>query len=289
MPPGIDLCFFLNQISGKFLGEFVVKLGAICMKNNKKYSILTLLTITAMAITSCASSGGSGVSGGDAEIQDPFESTNRAVFSFNTAVDKAIIHPVAKGYNAVVPQPARTGVENVLRNLKSPVTFANQALQGDVEGAGNVLVRAVVNTLIGVGGLFDVAGSEGIAYEPEDFGQTLAKWGVGHGPYLVVPIIGPSSMRDYVGYAVDSFADPLRWYLFNVDKEGLYYGKLGVEYLALRASLVDTLEELQKSSIDYYAATRSAYYQHREALVNDQDSSLSGGANIPDYAAGEDL
>jgi phospholipid-binding lipoprotein MlaA len=264
----------------------MVSFGAMRMSNtNKKYSILALLAVTVMALPSCANN-----TSGDAEISDPFESTNRAVFSFNTAVDKAVIHPIAKGYNTVVPEPARTGIENVFHNLKSPVTFANQALQGDVEGAGNVLVRAVVNTFVGIGGLFDVAASEGIAYEPEDFGQTLATWGVGHGPYLVVPIIGPSSLRDYVGYAVDSFADPLRWYLFNVDKESLYYGKVGLEYLSLRASLVDVLEELQKSSIDYYAATRSAYYQHREALVNDQDSSLSGGgANIPDYDSGEDL
>jgi phospholipid-binding lipoprotein MlaA len=277
-----------NQVYG--FSDMVITKAVQMNDNIRKYSVLALLAAGILTLSACANTASEPVLAGDTEISDPFESTNRAVFSFNTAVDKAIIHPVAKGYNKVVPEPARTGVENVLRNLKSPVTFANQALQGDVEGAGNVLVRAVVNTLIGVGGLFDVAGSEGIAYEPEDFGQTLAKWGVGHGPYLVVPIIGPSSLRDYVGYAVDSFADPLRWYLFNVDKEGLYYGKLGVEYLSLRASLVDVLEELEKSSIDYYAATRSAYYQHREALVNDQDSELGGGgADIPDYAAGEDL
>lgn len=268
----------------------VIFLAARMNINQTKKSFLIFLALSLIGITSCASKTSESVLAGDAEIQDPFENTNRAVFSFNTAVDKALIHPVAKGYNTVVPKPARTGVENVLRNLKSPVIFANQALQGDVTGAGTVLVRAVVNTLVGVGGLFDVAASEGIPYEAEDFGQTLAKWGVGHGPYLVVPIIGPSSLRDYVGYAVDSFADPLRWYLFNVDKEDIYYGKLGVEYLSLRASLVATLEELEKSSIDYYAATRSAYYQHREALINDQDSSLSGSsANIPDYDSGEDL
>lgn len=251
--------------------------------HNKKTRIFLGLAAALVMLNGCSSTGSEPVMAGDVEIHDPFEGTNRAVFAFNNAVDKAVIHPIAKGYNAVLPKPVRTGVDNVLHNLKSPVTFANQALQGDVEGAANVLVRAVVNTLVGVGGIFDVAAAEGIPYEGEDFGQTLATWGVGHGPYIVVPIIGPSSLRDYVGYAVDSFADPLRWYLFNVDKEEWYYGKVGVEYLALRASLVDTLEDLERSSIDYYAATRSAYYQHREALVNDKDPNAGGGADIPDY------
>ncbi|MCB9983789.1 MAG: VacJ family lipoprotein [Rhodospirillales bacterium] len=220
---------------------------------------------------------------GGIEVSDPFEDVNRAIFSFNTAVDKAVIHPVAKGYNAVVPEPARTGVDNALKNLRSPVTLANQLLQGDLEGAGDVVVRAVVNTLLGLGGLVDLAGHEGIEYEGEDFGQTLATWGVGHGPYLVVPILGPSSTRDYIGYAVDSFADPLRWYLFNIEEEGIYYGKVGMDYLNLRASLVDVLEDLERSSIDYYAATRSAYYQRREALVNDQGSDVITAPAIPDY------
>jgi phospholipid-binding lipoprotein MlaA len=253
----------------------------VTKKNNFKLKAFTGLSVALILLSSCANKIVEG------EMSDPFEGTNRAVFAFNAKVDDLVIHPVAKGYNKF-PQPVRTGVDNVLRNLKSPVTFANQALQGDAGGAADVLLRTVINTLVGVGGIFDVAASEGIPYEGEDFGQTMAKWGVGHGPYIVVPIIGPSSVRDYVGYAVDSFADPLRWYLFNIEEEGYYYGKVGMEYLTLRASLVDTLEDLQKSSIDYYAATRSAYYQHREALVNDKDPNM-GGADIPDYDSGEDL
>lgn len=253
----------------------------------KNFTLLLGLAAATIAMSSCASQNHEPVMAGNAEVHDPFESANRAVFSFNSAVDKAVIHPVAKGYNAALPKPVRTGIDNVLRNLKAPMTFTNQALQGDVKGAENVLVRTVVNTLLGVGGIFDVAGAEGIEYEQEDFGQTLATWGIGHGPYLVVPIIGPSSMRDYVGYAVDSFADPLRWYLFNIEHEEIYYGKVGMDYLTLRASLVDVLEDLEKSSIDYYAATRSAYYQRREALVNDQDPEAATAAAIPDYDAGE--
>lgn len=251
------------------------------MKNN--FAGLLLATSAVLMLASCASTGQDVVQDGGLQISDPFEGTNRAIFSFNNAVDDAVIHPVVKGYQAVVPKPGRTGVRNFLRNLKSPVTFANQILQGDVDGAGSVVFRAVVNTLVGVGGIFDVAGHEGIKYEQEDFGQTLGTWGVGHGPYLVVPVLGPSSLRDYAGYAVDSFADPLRWYLHNIDEEHWYYAKLGVDYLDLRESLIDILEDLESSSIDYYAAVRSTYYQRREALTKDQ-LSTAAPESIPEYS-----
>lgn len=217
---------------------------------------------------------------GNSEISDPFESVNRKVFSFNTVVDDNVIHPVVRGYRGVVPKGARNGVHNFLLNLKSPVNFANQVLQGDIEGAGTVFVRASVNTLVGLGGVFDVAAAEGIAFEGEDFGQTLAVWGVDHGPYLVVPVLGPSSTRDYVGYVVDGFADPLRFYLTNIDKDDLYFAKIGADYLDIRHQLIDVLEDLEASSIDYYAATRSIYYQRREAQVNDE---RAGNVAIPDF------
>lgn len=255
---------------------------ALIAMNKNKLAKFLLVVGTSLTLTACASAQNS-----DGTMYDPLENSNRNIFAFNKAVDKAIIHPVVKGYRYVVPEPGRKGVRNVLRNLKSPVLLANETLQGDVDGAGKVVLRAVVNTLIGVGGIFDVAGYEGYEYEQEDFGQTLAVWGVGHGPYLVVPILGPSSARDYAGYFVDSFADPLRWYLFNTHNEGWYYAKVGVEYLDLRESLMDVLEELEKSSIDYYAAVRSTYYQRRDALVRDEAATASDGVSIPNYANGE--
>lgn len=248
------------------------------------------LSLASLLLVACASTGQNQYAAGNLQINDPFEETNRAVFAFNKAVDKAVVHPLITGYRTVVPQPARSGVTNFLTNLKSPVTFANQLLQGDLNGAKDVFLRATINTLIGVGGLFDVAGYEGIEYETEDFGQTLGVWGIGHGPYLVVPLLGPSSLRDYTGYAVDSFADPLRWYLFNIDREGLYYTRLGAEYFDLRNSLMDVLQDLEASSIDYYAAVRSTYYQSRDALVKDQIKSPTDSPAItydeyefPDY------
>lgn len=221
-------------------------------------------------------------------INDPFEDQNRRVMAFNKVVDDAVIHPVVRGYRTVAPKPVRNGIRNFLQNLRTPVTLANQVLQGDIDGAGDVVVRGVVNTLLGVGGIFDIAGYEGIEYEPEDFGQTLAVWGIDHGPYMVVPFIGPSSARDYMGYFADSYADPLRWYLFNVDEELLYAGKFSMEYIDLRESLMDTLTELEKSSIDYYAAVRSTYYQHREALVHDNDNGRKTQTSLPDIPYYED-
>lgn len=253
----------------------------LVMKKKIRNYGLVAASLLAVGLSACADSQSSGPIYTD--ISDPFEGANRAVFAFNNVVDDAIIHPVVKGYNIIVPKPARTGLDNVLKNLKSPVILINQTLQGDFDGAGDVIVRTVVNTLLGVGGIFDIAGHEGLKYEPEDFGQTLAVWGLDHGPYLVVPIIGPSSTRDYIGYFVDAFADPLRWYLYNIDEKGWYYGKVAVDYFNLRASLVDVLEDLERSSIDYYAATRSAYYQSRDAMVQDLDPNYAVAPDIPDY------
>lgn len=200
----------------------------------------------------------------------------------NEAADKAILEPVAKGYRAVTPEPARIAVRNFLRNLNSPIVIGNQLLQGDLTGAGNATARVVINTLAGFGGLIDVAELGGIEHEPEDFGQTLATWGVGDGMYVVLPLLGPSTMRDATGSLVDSYADPLRIYLFNIDEEHLHYTRLGVEVVSKREELIDVIDDLRRNSFDYYAAVRSAYYQHREALINDQ-SAEAPVADIPDY------
>lgn len=248
-----------------------------------KTSILFAGVCGALLVAGCASNQDQSVMGDEVAISDPLESTNRAVFKFNEAVDDAIIHPVVKGYRFVVPKEARNSLGNFLRNLNSPVIFANEVLQGDLEGAGNVVLRAVINTFAGFGGLFDFAGKEGLPHEGEDFGQTLATWGLDHGPYLVVPILGPSTARDSVGYIVDGFADPLRWYLFNIEKPGIYYTRAGLQYLNVRDELMDVLEDLRNSSIDYYASTRSIYYQRREALVNDENPDDAVAVSIPDY------
>jgi phospholipid-binding lipoprotein MlaA len=219
----------------------------------------------------------------DAGYSDPLEPMNRAVFSLNDALDKAIGKPVAKGYRAVVPKPARTGVRNVLRNLRSPVNMANQLLQGDVEGFAGDTIRALVNTTFGIGGLIDIADSAGIPYEYEDFGQTLGVWGVRHGPYLVLPVIGPNSVRDHFGMAIDAYADPLRLYLYNTDQEEWYYGRMVMTGIDKREDLLDTLDDLRANSLDYYATLRSAHYQHRKALMEDNAGGEATLPEIPDY------
>lgn len=253
------------------------------MSKKFKLVMLTCGLLAATSLSACSTTAQRTTTGDltvtETEISDPFESFNRGVFGFNQAFDNLILHPVIEGYRTVVPKPARTGVSNFLANLKSPVHFANQVLQGDIPGAATVLQRTVINTLLGLG-FFDVAGAEGIEHESEDFGQTLAVWGFGHGPYLVLPFLGPSSLRDYVGYAVDAYADPLRIYLYNIDEEGWAWARTGADYFVLRDSLMDVLKDLEKSSVDYYAATRSIYVQRRAAMVAD---SKSASEEIPVY------
>ncbi|MCD8566784.1 MAG: VacJ family lipoprotein [Alphaproteobacteria bacterium] len=254
------------------------------MSKKLKLALLTCGVLAAGGLSACSTTAQTTETQGqiqvsENEISDPFESFNRGVFAFNQGFDHMILNPAIEGYRAVVPKPARTGVSNFLSNLKSPIHFANQLLQGDVGGAGTVLERTFINTLLGLG-FFDVAGAEGIEQESEDFGQTLAVWGVGHGPYLVIPFLGPSSLRDYVGYAVDAYADPLRIYLFNIDEEGWAWARTGADYFVLRESLMDTLKDLERSSVDYYAATRSIYVQRRAAMVADSTASQ---ADIPDF------
>ena len=236
------------------------------------WGALALAILAVFTLSGCATAQ-------DGEIADPIEGVNRGIFKFNDVVDTAVLEPVARGYRAGVPQPARTGVRNFLQNLKSPITIGNNLLQGDLTGAGDATTRMVANSLLGFAGLVDVAGHEGIKYQEEDFGQTLGKWGVGHGPYLVLPLFGPSSVRDTTGMIVDGYADPIRIWLTNTDNEGWYYARAGVAAIDKREELLDVIADLKKNSIDYYAAMRSTYGQRRQALLNDEDGA---SANIPD-------
>lgn len=215
-------------------------------------------------------------------IYDPLEEVNRVTLKVNDAADKVIVEPAAKGYRAVTNDGIRTVVANFLRNLNSPIVIGNELLQGDLKGVGNATARVVINTLAGFGGLLDLAEQGGIEYEPEDFGQTLATWGVGNGMYVMLPLLGPSTLRDATGSLVDSYADPLRIYLFNIDEEHIHYTRVASSAVSKREELIEVIDDLRRNSFDYYAAIRSAYYQHRQALINDQKSS-SAGADIPDY------
>lgn len=206
------------------------------------------------------------------EMSDPIEPVNRFIFGFNDILDKILIEPVAKGYNAVLPGFVRDSIQSFLRNLQSPLITANNLLQGEVGDAGVATARFLINSTIGIAGLVDVAEAQGLKYEDEDFGQTLAKWGVGDGFYLVLPVLGPSSLRDTAGLAVDSYADPVRIYAENTDREWIYYTRGIVKGIDTRSRLIKVVDDLRANSLDYYAAVRSAYGQKRAALIRDDKS-----------------
>jgi phospholipid-binding lipoprotein MlaA len=196
---------------------------------------------------------------------DPIEPWNRAMYDVHQAIDTVVLRPVAVGYRAVVPGPVRTGVVNVLSNLRSPVILINDALQGETQRFGTTLGRFLLNTTLGVGGILDVAEDLGLPEHGEDFGQTFAVAGVEEGPYLFIPILGPSNPRDLLGYAADIAADPFTWLTFgNRDlAETLQYIRAGATVVSTRESLLDTLDDVQRTSLDPYATLRSAYRQRR--------------------------
>ncbi len=202
------------------------------------------------------------------EANDPLEPTNREIFAFNEGADKYVIKPLAQGYVYIVPAGGRRSVRSFLNNLRSPVILANDIMQGEVQRAGTTIGRAVFNTTIGIGGLFDVASGLGLPFHDEDFGQTLAVWGIGEGPYLVIPILGPSNPRDVVGLVADGFMDPLNWYVNNIHLGYLAYVRAAIDGIDKRASVLDALDEIKRTSLDFYATIRSLYRQRRIDEIN---------------------
>ena len=208
---------------------------------------------------------------------DPWERTNRDIFDFNLAMDRAILRPVARGYRDVVPEFAREGVHNFLTNLNSPVILANDVLQGETDKAGNTLGRIVINTTVGVGGLIDVASKWGLPYHENDFGITLGKGGAAEGSYLMLPFAGPKPPRDLLGTAVDVAFDPFTYAIFPGDNT-LMIVRIGMGILDARTSQLDAVETIERSSIDFYATTRNLYRQSRNAKINE---GRTGGDDLP--------
>lgn len=197
------------------------------------------------------------------QVNDPLEPMNRAVFQFNEAADKVMLRPLAIGYRTVIPRGVRIAIRNFLTNLEAPVVLLNDLLQGEGLRARDTLGRFLTNTILGVGGLIDIASDAGIPYHDEDFGQTLAVWGVGPGPYLVLPLYGPSGLRDGFGDAVDAVGDPVGIHIrdeYGWEGSAVRYM---VDTIDWRATNLELIDDLRRSSIDFYAATRSAYRQQR--------------------------
>jgi phospholipid-binding lipoprotein MlaA len=204
-------------------------------------------------------------------IPDPLEPFNRAVFNFNRFVDFIVIKPVTTVYKAVLPRFVRNSVTAFLGNLGSPVILMNELLQGDWRGFEYTLHRFVINSTLGIGGLIDVASYHGLPNtDYADFGQTLGVWGMDHGFYLVLPIIGPSSARDGVGRAVDVVADPFNQIWADSETEWPIYTRAALTVIDKRARYGDKYEEILRSAVDPYVTFRSIYAQRRAYVVQDK-------------------
>jgi phospholipid-binding lipoprotein MlaA len=212
---------------------------------------------------------------------DPYEQTNRSIFKMNMAIDNAVAKPIAKFYNHAVPVPVRDSIHNALTNLDKPVTFGNDVLQGEATRASETLERFALNSTLGVAGLFDVATRMGVPDHSEDFGQTLGVWGVREGPYLVIPFLGPDPPRDLTGDVADIFMDPLTYIKFH-GSDTWYAVRSGVDVLDLRARNVDTVEQIERTSIDFYATTRSLYRQYRNAEIRNGAPEPQDTSDTPD-------
>lgn len=198
------------------------------------------------------------------EPRDPWERFNRATFKFNDKLDRALLRPTARAYVKVTPRFVRTGVSNFFENLETVTTLVNDALQGKMGAAGHDTARFLLNSTLGLGGLFDPATAAGIDKNDEDFGQTLGKWGVHSGPYLMMPLMGPTTVRDGLARIPDTFTDPSHY----LEDDSTRYTITAVEIVDLRAGLLDLDAQLEQS-FDRYAFVRNAWMQRREFKVRD--------------------
>lgn len=246
--------------------------------------ILTLATAL-LAFASCATPPPADDPEAVAEFRennDRMEPTNRALFAAHEAIDRSVLQPIAEAYRAVVPGPVRDGVRNVLGNLRAPVILANDVLQGETERARITLGRFMVNTVFGLGGIIDMARIWGVHGHSEDFGQTLAVWGVGEGPYIFIPILGPSNLRDAFGFGVDFMTNPINYLGQGVVVEALGWTRLGMTVVDTREELLDAIDGVRQTSLDPYTTLRSAYRQRRQYEIRN----ATGGPRGPTAPAG---
>lgn len=235
---------------------------------------LALLAVTALGLGACATTRDSGADGTGPstsanepdETHDPLEGFNRAMYTFNEKFDTYLLKPVAKGYRAVVPTPVRQGVSNFFGNLREPMVMVNDALQGKFKHAASDLGRFVTNSTLGILGIFDVASRMGLEKRNEDFGQTLAVWGVAEGPYLVLPFLGPSGIRDGVGLAGDYYTYPPTY----MEETSTAWKLFALDTVDARTRYLDAGDILYEAAgDDPYTFVREAYRQRRRSLIHD--------------------
>ena len=238
----------------------------------KLASLIIILTFTILSNYSIAGDDGniklSEKKNGYVEVKDCFEKVNRGIFGFNQVLDKIIFKPLAKGYR-MFPQPIRSGTSNVLNNLSNVVTIPNNILQGEIKDAGINSARLVINYTVGIAGIFDVASYYGLQkYDKEDYGQTFGVWGAGPGCYFVLPVLGPTTVRDTIGSLANVMGGDA-WYNVTVANDTQYFSEAdywvsrlgtGIDF---RANNIESFESLEKNSVDLYASVRSLYLQDR--------------------------
>lgn len=201
------------------------------------------------------------------ETNDPLEPTNRVFYAVNDALDTVVLKPVAQAYRYAVPARARTGVHNALSNLSSPVLFTADVLQGKPQRAGDAAMRFLINSTFGIGGIFDVAEGWGYPTHDNDSGVTLSSWGAPNGPFLFLPVLGPSSPRDAAGFVADIFVDPFAWTGDAISMLG--WTRFGVGAVDSRERVLDPLDQIQKTALDPYATIRSLYRQNRQSHIEE--------------------
>ena len=248
----------------------------------KLASLIIILTFSLISNYSIAGDDGnlklSERKNGYVEVKDCFEKVNRGIFGFNQVLDKIIFKPLAKGYR-MFPQPIRSGTSNVLNNLSNVVTIPNNILQGQIKDAGINSARLVINSTVGIAGIFDVASYYGLQKrDKEDYGQTFGVWGAGPGCYFVLPVLGPTTVRDSIGSLANVMGGDA-WYNVTVANDTRYFSEAdywasrlgaGVDF---RAKNLESFESLEKNSVDLYASVRSLYLQDRYRKINNIDES----------------
>ncbi len=212
-------------------------------------------------------------------VNDPWEPANRKFFAFGIMLDRNIGQPIARGYRKSLKPDVREAIRNLVNNLREPVTLGNDLLQGNIGKAGLAISRLIVNSTLGIGGLYDPAQEFGLPRHQEDFGQTLAVWGLGEGPYLFVPMLGPYPPRDLFGFAVDIMMNPLFWINTNW-AQSLQIGRLVLYNVDMRERTLETVQQLEETSLDYYAAVRNLYRQTRNFSIRDGEPAFE---DLPDF------
>lgn len=222
--------------------------------------VFFLVLFTTLVIGGCSS-----IPKEQRDPRDPWQPYNRAMFRFNTDFDNAFFKPAAQGYQAITPEPVNHGITNFFNNVADVTSAVNNVLQFKLSRAGTDVGRVLVNTTVGLVGFIDVATNMGIPSYKEDFGQTLGYWGFGDGPYFVMPILGPSSVRDTFGFAGDVLIDPF----FSLQKDEIYWGFVVLRAIDTRAGLLAAGDLVDEAALDRYAFVRDAYLQRRRNLVHD--------------------